>query len=123
MALGASVVEKHFTLARADGGVDSAFSLEPHELQALVVETERAWQSLGNVSYGPTEAERKSSIFRRSIYVAKDISMGELFDEENIKIVRPGDGAPPSFYSEIIGKTALKNYFAGTPLSLDKLLL
>ena len=122
VALGASVIEKHFTLARADGGVDSAFSLEPDEMAALVVETERAWRALGQVCYGPTEAERKSLVFRRSIYVSKDISAGELFDETNIRIVRPGNGAPPSLYSEVIGRIARKNYSAGTPLSLDQLL-
>ena len=122
VALGASVVEKHFTLARSDGGVDSAFSLEPEEMAALVVETERAWRAIGQVRYGPTEAERKSLMFRRSIYVSKDISAGQLFDETNIRIVRPGDGAPPSLYSEMIGKIARKNYSAGTPLSLDQLL-
>jgi len=122
VALGASVVEKHFTLARADGGVDSAFSLEPQEMAALVVETERAWQALGQVRYGPTEAERKSLVFRRSIYVTKDISAGQLFDETNIRIVRPGDGAHPSLYSKILGKTARINYSAGSPLSFDQLL-
>ena len=121
VALGASVVEKHFTLARADGGVDSAFSLEPKEMSALVVESERAWQAIGQVRYGPTQAERKSLVFRRSIYVAKDISEGELFDETNIRIVRPGDGAPPSLYSELIGKTAHRNYSAGAPLSFEQL--
>jgi len=122
VALGASVIEKHFTLARADGGVDSAFSLEPEEMATLVAETERAWHALGQVRYGPTEAESKSLIFRRSIYVSKDIAKGELFDEKNIRIVRPGDGAAPSLYSEIIGKIARRNYSAGTPLSWDQLL-
>ena len=122
VAVGASVVEKHFTLARADGGVDSAFSLEPEEMAALAVETKRAWQALGQVRYGPTEAETKSLVFRRSIYVSKDISIGEVFDETNIRIVRPGNGAPPSLYSDIIGKTARRNYLAGTPLSLEQLL-
>lgn len=93
VALGASVIEKHFTLARADGGVDSAFSLEPHELNSLVIETKRAWQSLGLVTYGPSKAEEKSCVFRRSIYICKDIAEGELFDETNIRIIRPGDGA------------------------------
>lgn len=122
VALGASVVEKHFTLSRADGGVDSAFSLEPQELQTLVVETERAWQSLGKVSYGPTEAERKSLVFRRSIYVAKDIDEGELFTDENLRIVRPGDGAQPYLLGQIFGKSARRSLKAGTPLSLDQLL-
>ena len=122
VALGASVIEKHFTLARSDGGVDSAFSLEPHEMAALVDETERAWQALGKVRYGPMDAESKSLVFRRSIYVSKDISAGELFDETNIRIVRPGDGAPPYLYSELLGKTARRNYSSGTPLSFEQLL-
>ena len=122
VALGATVVEKHFTLSRADGGVDSAFSLEPAELAALVSETERAWQALGEVRYGPTEAEKKSLIFRRSIYVAKDIAEGEIFTEENLRIVRPGHGAPPWLLEQLIGRVASRNYVAGTPMSLDQLL-
>ena len=93
VALGATVVEKHFPSSRADGGVDSAFSPEPAELASLVCETERAWQALGEVRYGPTEAETKSLIFRRSIYVAKDIFEGEMFTHDNIRVVRPGYGA------------------------------
>ena len=122
IALGASVVEKHFTLARADGGVDSAFSLEPAELASLVSETERAWQALGQVCYGPTEAEQKSLVFRRSIYVAEDIAEGEVFSTTNIRIVRPGNGAPPSFYKQILGLEARRCYQAGTPFSLKKIL-
>ena len=91
-------------------------------MSTLIVETKRAWQALGKVHYGPTAIEEKSLVFRRSIYVSKDISAGELFDKENIRIIRPGDGAPPSLYLEIIGKTARRNYSAGTPLSLDELL-
>jgi len=121
IALGASVVEKHFTLARADGGVDSAFSLEPTELASLVTETNRAWQALGQVRYGPTEAEQKSLVFRRSIYVAEDIAEGELFTTKNIRIVRPGNGASPSFYKQILGLEARRCYQAGTPFSLEKL--
>jgi sialic acid synthase SpsE len=122
VALGASVVEKHFTLARADGGVDSAFSLEPAELSSLVLETERAWQSLGQVRYGPTEAEQKSLVFRRSIYAAADIAVGEAFTTANIRIVRPGDGAPPHLYQQLLGRPARRAYLRGTPLSLDQLL-
>jgi pseudaminic acid synthase len=122
VALGASVVEKHFTLARADGGVDSAFSLEPAELSSLVVETERAWQALGQVRYGPTEAEEKSLVFRRSIYAAADIAVGEAFTTANIRIVRPGDGAPPHLYQQLLGRPARRAYLRGTPLSLDQLL-
>jgi len=122
IALGASVVEKHFTLARADGGVDSAFSLEPGELASLVSESERAWLALGQVGYGPTEAEEKSLVFRRSIYVAEDIAEGELFTTKNIRIVRPGNGAPPSFYKQILGLEARRCYQAGTPFSLKEIL-
>ena len=119
VALGASVVEKHFTLARADGGVDSAFSLEPAELASLVSETVRAWQGLGGVRYGPTEAEQKSLVFRRSIYVAKDIKQGEVFTAENLRIVRPGDGAPPSIYMKLLGCSAQRDYRRGEALHLD----
>ena len=122
VALGASVIEKHFTLARKDGGVDSAFSLEPQEMANLVVESERAWQALGIVRYGPTEAERKSLVFRRSIYVSQDINEGDLFTEENIRIVRPGDGAPPHLFGQLLGRKARRTYSSGTPLSLDQLL-
>ena len=122
VALGATVVEKHFTLARADGGVDSAFSLEPAELKSLVSETERAWQSLGYVRYGPTVEESKSMVFRRSIYVSTDIIKGDIFNEQNIRIVRPGYGAPPHLYHQLLGRTATRDYKSGTPLSLDNLL-
>jgi N-acetylneuraminate synthase len=116
VAHGASVVEKHFTLARADGGVDSAFSLEPPEMAALVVETERAWQSLGHISYGPTEAEKKSLIFRRSIYVSERIRAGEVLSERNVRIIRPGEGLHPRHYAQVIGRTAKHDLAKGTPL-------
>jgi N-acetylneuraminate synthase len=122
VALGASVIEKHFTLSRAEGGVDSAFSLEPAELAALVEETARAWQALGQVRYGPTEAERNSLVFRRSIYVAADITAGDVFTPDNIRIVRPGHGAPPSFYGQLLGRVARRSYSRGEPLGLDQLL-
>ena len=122
VALGASVIEKHFTLSRAEGGVDSAFSLEPAELSALVHESERAWQALGEVRYGPTEAEQGSLVFRRSIYVAADIAEGEAFSESNIRIVRPGDGAPPALYWNLLGRTARRSFSCGEPLNLDQLL-
>lgn len=121
VALGASVIEKHFTLARADGGVDSAFSLEPHELASLVTESERAWQSLGKVRYGPTEAEMKSLVFRRSIYVAANIAKGEPFTKENLRIVRPGDGGAPYLLKDLLGKTSPKDLMRGTPLNLSQL--
>ncbi|MCY8507065.1 pseudaminic acid synthase [Bacillus atrophaeus] len=119
VALGATVIEKHFTLSRADGGVDSAFSLEPHELKELVIETERAWQALGQITYGPTDKEKASLKFRRSIYVKKDIKAGEIFTKENIKVVRPGYGLEPKYFDLIIGRTATKHISAGTPLGWD----
>lgn len=122
VALGATVIEKHFTLSRADGGVDSAFSLEPHELKALVVESERAWQSLGEVTYGPTDSERNSLVFRRSIYISEDIEEGELFTSKNLRIVRPGDGAPPSLFTQLIGKKARRSLKKGSPLRLNYLI-
>ncbi len=121
VALGATVIEKHFTLSRAEGGVDSAFSLEPAELAALVQESERAWQALGQVRYGPTEAEQKSLVFRRSIYASADIAPGALFTRDNIRIVRPGNGAPPHLFGQLLGRKARQAYSCGTPLSLDQL--
>ena len=121
-ALGATVIEKHFTLSRAEGGVDSAFSLEPKELAALVEESERAWQALGHVRYGPTEAEIKSLQFRRSIYVAVDIAEGDTFTTENLRIVRPGHGASPHLLEQLLGRPARRAYEAGTPLNFDQLL-
>lgn len=119
VALGATVVEKHFTLSRADGGVDSTFSLEPAELAALVTETERAWQSLGQVTYGPTEAEKKSLVFRRSIYVAEDMKAGDIFDSRNLRIVRPGFGLPPKLIDSLLGKRITRDAPKGTPLAWD----
>lgn len=118
VALGATVIEKHFTLSRADGGVDSAFSLEPHELEDLTIETERSWLALGKVKYGPTEKEMASLKYRRSIYVSKDINAGEKFSKSNIKIVRPGFGLAPKYYEQLLDKEATKDLKAGTPLSL-----
>jgi pseudaminic acid synthase len=119
VALGASVVEKHFTLSRADGGVDAAFSLEPDELCALVVESERAWQALGAVSYGPTEKERDSFQFRRSIYVAEDMKAGDCFSRNNMRIVRPGLGLPPKYFEVLLGKRILRDAKKGSPVIWD----
>jgi pseudaminic acid synthase len=121
VSLGARVIEKHFTLSRAEGGVDSAFSLEPHELKSLVIETERAFLALGQVQFGIQEIETKSLFFKRSIYVSEDIKEGELFTEKNLKIIRPGDGLHPRFYNELLGKKATKNYKKGSPLFIDSL--
>ena len=122
VTLGATVIEKHFTLSRAEGGVDSAFSLEPAELTALVHEIGSVWKSIGKVRYGPTEAERKSILFRRSIYVAADIAEGECFNSNNLRIVRPGYGAPPSLLEHLLGRVARRSYSRGEPLRLDQLL-
>lgn len=119
VAHGATVIEKHFTLNRAEGGVDSAFSLEPHELRALVVETERAWQSLGDVSYGPLEAEKNSLVFRRSLYIAADMQAGDILTAENMRIIRPGNGLAPKHYDTLLGKTLTRAAKRGTPLTWD----
>lgn len=116
MALGARVIEKHFTLRRADGGVDSAFSLEPEELKALVVESERAFLALGKVQLDTQKAEEKSRQFKRSIYVVKDIEAGEPFTEENIRVIRPGDGLEPKYWEQLIGKISLHDLKKGNPL-------
>lgn len=116
VTLGATVIEKHFCLSRAEGGVDSAFSLEPDELKSLVIETERAWQSLGQIQYGIQETEKKSLLFKRSIYVVKDIKAGEAFTEENIRVIRPGDGMHPKYFDGLLGKTAYKSYNRGDAL-------
>lgn len=117
IALGATVIEKHFTLSRKDGGVDSAFSMEPDEMELLVEETHKAWQALGKVSYGPTEKEKASAKFRRSVYVSKDIKKGEIFTDKNIRIIRPCFGLPPKYFDIIIGKKASCDIKRGTPIS------
>lgn len=116
VALGATVIEKHFTLSRADGGVDSAFSMEPAEMASLVVETERAWQSLGQVSYGPTETEKRSIQFRRSLYVVEDVKVGEVFTKENVRAIRPGFGLPPKYLEVIIDQRASQDILKGMPM-------
>ncbi len=121
VAHGATVIEKHFTLARADGGVDSSFSLEPHELNSLVVETERAWQSLGQVKYGTGEAEKSSLVFRRSIYFTLDLRAGDVLTTENLRCVRPGFGLPPKFYEVLIGRHVNADVKMGTPMSWELL--
>jgi len=122
VAHGATVIEKHFTLCRADGGVDSSFSLEPEEMKSLVIETERAWRSLGKVNYGPTESEKASVKFRRSIYIAKDMKEGEVITKKNMRVVRPGLGLPPKYYYMILGKKVKKDLKKGVPLSWDIIL-
>ncbi len=119
VGLGAVLVEKHFTLRRADGGVDSTFSLEPQEFQMLRDETERAWQALGRVTYGGTQAEEKSRAFRRSLYIAQDMAAGEELTPETMRIIRPGFGLPPKFYDQMLGKRVKHAVTAGTPVDWD----
>jgi N-acetylneuraminate synthase len=117
VALGASVVEKHFTLSRAEGGVDSGFSLEPAEFAALVTECEKAWQARGTVSYGPTAEEQASLAFRRSIYVVKDVKQGEALTSEHLRAIRPGLGLPPKYMDVLLGKRVNRDVARGTPMS------
>ncbi len=119
VALGACVIEKHFTLRRADGGVDSAFSMEPEEMRALVVETERAQQALGNISYGPTLKEEASLVYRRSLYITEDMKAGDAITADNMRAIRPGLGLAPKYYDELMGKTVCKDVKRGTPVSLN----
>jgi N-acetylneuraminate synthase len=119
VALGATVIEKHFTLRRADGGVDSAFSAEPEELRALVIETERARQAIGNVSYGATAAEEKSKEHRRSLYIAADLSAGDVLTRENLRAIRPGFGLSPKYLDQLLGRPLRKAARRGTPMTWD----
>jgi N-acetylneuraminate synthase len=116
-ALGATVIEKHFTLRRADGGVDSTFSMEPLELRQLREETERAWQAVGQVGYGPTVAEMKSLAFRRSLYIAQDMRAGEVLTPENLRCVRPGFGLAPKHMDSLLGQRIGRDAVAGTPMA------
>ena len=116
VALGATIIEKHFTLARADGGVDSAFSMEPHELKLLVQETEKAWQALGDIRYGPTHSEKASLNFRRSLYITQDLEAGDELTPENIRAIRPGLGLPPKYLKGLLGKKINQAVKRGTPV-------
>ena len=119
IALGGSVIEKHFTLRRADGGPDAAFSLEPEEFKALVTDCKRAWTALGEVSYDLQGCERGSVTFRRSLYVVKDIAAGEELTRDNIRSIRPGHGLPPKMLPQVLGAKAVRDLPRGTPLDLD----
>lgn len=121
VALGATVIEKHFTLNRADGGVDSSFSMEPSEMAQLVVESKRAWQALGRVSYGPTEKEKKSIVFRRSLYVVQDLKAGEVLTRKNMRAIRPGLGLPTKYFDVLLGKKIVRDVKMGTPLNWELL--
>ena len=119
VAHGATVIEKHFTLSRADGGVDSSFSLEPDELNALVIESERAWQSLGQVTYGPGETETGSLAFRRSVYIAQDLKAGDVLTAENLRCVRPGMGLAPKYFDTLLGRRVKKDCTKGTAMKWE----
>lgn len=121
VALGACVLEKHFTLRRSDGGPDAAFSLEPEELQALVTESLRAYQSLGTITYSIGARERPSRAFRRSLFVVQDMEAGEAFSAENVRIIRPGYGLAPKYLEVVLGKRTRRAIKRGTPLTFDLL--
>ena len=116
VALGATIIEKHFTLDRSDGGVDSTFSLEPSEFTQLVIETERAWQSLGKVSYGATKAEATQVTKRRSIYIVEDLKAGDVLTKDNLRCIRPGHGLPPKHYDALLGRALKCDVKKGTPV-------
>jgi len=121
VALGGTVIEKHFTLRRADGGVDSAFSMEPKEMKTLVQETKRAWLALGEIKYTPTLAESSTLVYRRSLYTAENIKAGEIFTRKNIKSIRPGMGLSPKYYDILLGKRIKREVRKGTPITWDLL--
>lgn len=121
VALGATVIEKHFTLSRADGGVDSAFSLEPNEMALLVQESARAWQAMGNVQYGAVGQEKNSMIYRRSLYIVQDMKAGDVFNEHNLRIIRPGYGLEPKYKEIFLGKKISMDVKKGTPLNWSML--
>lgn len=116
IAYGATMIEKHFTLARADGGVDSAFSMEPAEMKQLVIECERAWQALGGISYGVQPQEKNSLQFRRSLYIVKDLKKGDMLTRENVRSIRPGFGLPPKYMDAVIGRHVNCDISRGTPV-------
>lgn len=120
-ALGATVIEKHFTLRRSDGGIDSAFSMEPQEFAQLREETERAWQGLGRISYGTTRAEAGSVMFRRSLYVVQDLKAGDALSRDNLRAIRPGFGLPPKFLDQLIGRRVNSDVKRGEPMTWELL--
>jgi len=117
VALGACAIEKHVTLSRADGGVDSDFSLEPAELTALVTESERAWQALGTTRIGPKDSEREVSRLRRSLWVVEDVAEGDEVTAANVRSIRPSGGLPPADLPTVLGRRFRKSAQKGTPLT------
>ncbi len=121
VAMGANIIEKHFTLRRSDGGPDSAFSLEPEELSILCKTCKVAWASIGEVAYGPSETEKNSLVFRRSLYIVEDIPPGGKLTKDNVRSIRPGFGLPPRHLPDVLGQTAKQAIPRGTPLQWDLL--
>ena len=119
IALGATLIEKHFTLNRSDGGLDSAFSLEPNEFKVLVEEGNKAFNSLGRSDWKITDSEQESRRLRRSLYITKNVKKGDLISEENLRAIRPGEGCSPKYLSSLIGKYFESNYAIGTPMDLS----
>lgn len=119
VALGACMIEKHFTLSRSAGGPDSAFSLEPHEFKAMVEAIRTTEKALGEVRYGASDREKDSRQFRRSLFVVKDVKAGEKFTRENIRSIRPASGLHPRHFGEVMGRCATRDIARGTPLSWD----
>lgn len=122
IALGATVIEKHFTLARADGGVDSAFSMEPDEMAQLVRECRAAWEALGEIRYDVQPEEQSSRVFRRSLYIVADMRAGDVLTAENMRAIRPGYGLHPRYYDMLLGKCVRCDVKRGTALSWDVLM-
>ena len=121
-AMGASIIEKHFTLSRSGGGPDDSFSLEPAELAALCKDIKTAYAALGQVSYKLPACEKANLIFRRSLYVVEDIQAGEIFTPHNVRSIRPGHGLPPKHLTEIMGKCARRSILRGTPMNFDQVI-
>jgi len=119
VALGACVIEKHITLSRNDPGPDSSFSLEPHEFKAMVDAVRVTERALGSVSFGPSEHEKNSVVFRRSLFVVADVKAGEAFTRENVRSIRPGHGLAPKHIGEVLGKKAARDIDRGTPLQAE----
>lgn len=119
ISFGASIIEKHFTLSREDGGVDASFSLEPSEFSKLVEESKSAFQACGEIKYGPTNTELNARQRRRSIYISKNLKSGEKLNKENMKLIRPGLGLNPKYYEILLGKKVKKNVSKGTPVTWD----
>ena len=112
------MIEKHFTVSRKDKGVDSEFSMEPHEFKKMVIDTEVAWSALGEIRYGATNNEN-SNLSRRSLYIVKDMKKGEIITKENVRSIRPGYGLPVKYFDDILGMKVTKDVLRGTRLSFD----